>query len=104
MLGLCLILAVVAGFLAWKGAHPYVVTREEMRSALERILEKKMPEESLYRFVDTPITRDRYLDSLRVRLAGIPKIVPPAKDGAVYDSSGMAKIAALLEELRKKTG
>src|SRR4051812_32790066 len=89
-------------FLMWQRFHPYIVTREEMRMALERVLEKKMTEDDWRRLVDRPISRDRYLDTLRQRLSDLPRL-PQKEDGALFRPPEMAKISTLLDELQKKT-
>jgi hypothetical protein len=102
MLPLVLILAGIAGFLWWRSRHPYVVTREQMKSALEDTLQNKMGADAWHRLVHTPIPRDRYLDSLRQRLAELPLKASTSDDGALYEPAVMASLAALLDDLRKK--
>lgn len=102
MIPLVLILAAIAGFLFWKGRHPYVVTREQMQHALERVLDRKMPAEEWHRLRHTPIDRDRYLESLRLRLVDLPLKRRLEDDGALHDPAALATITTLLEELRRK--
>ena len=96
-----LLLVLIFAFLWWQRLHPYVVTREEMQLALQRTLEKKMPEDEWHRLVHKRISRDRYLDSLRQRLVDLP-LLSRKDDTALYAPPEMAKIAALLDELRTK--
>lgn len=61
-----------------------------------------MAPEEWHRLLHTPITRDRYLETLRVRLRDLPLKTSQDGDGALYAPSTMPKISALLDELRTK--
>jgi hypothetical protein len=96
------ILAVIAAVLWWKKQHPYVVTREQMRLAMERVLEQKMPANEWSRLISKRIPRDTYLEHIRIKLAGLYLIVRAEGDVALYSPADTQWVAELLDELRKR--
>ena len=97
-----LLLAVVFGILWWRGRHPYILTRAEMKDALRRVLEGKMPDHEWLKLVHTPITRDSYLEALRVRLAELPRKTRIETSGALFEPQMMQEISSRLNELVQK--
>lgn len=95
------LLLILFAILWWQKRNPYIVTRTEMRSALERTLQNTMTEKEWQKLIYKRIPRDRYLDSLRERLLKLP-LQARGADGALYAPEQMTKIAALLDELRTK--
>jgi hypothetical protein len=98
------ILLIVFGLLWWWRLHPYIVTRDQMKDALARVVEKKMPADEWDKLLRKRIPRDRYLESVRERLLSLPMKYPPPREGALdlYDSATIAKVSSLLDELRTK--
>lgn len=96
------ILVIVFVFLWWQKTHPYIITRDQMKAALERALEGKIPEREWLKLIRRSIPRDRYLDTFRRRVHALPLLVTSKEGGLLYAPTEMAKLATLLEELRRK--
>ncbi len=96
------ILAVIATVLWWQKLHPYIVTREQMQTALQQVLERKMPANEWRRLIEKRIPRDRYLENLRVKLTTMYLIPGKEGDVAQYSEADAQQIKCLLDELRKK--
>ena len=97
-----LFLAIVLVVLWWYAKHPYRITSSQMVEAIERTLAKEMQEEEWTKLMRTQIRRDRYLDSLRLRLDDVPRRTATKEDGALYAPDQMQKVAGLLGELKKR--
>lgn len=95
-----IILVALFALLWWWRLHPYVVTREQMQTAMERMLRGEMPASEWYRLIRKRISRDRYLDSLRQRLFALP--MRREENGPLYEATAMEEISKLLDELRRK--
>ena len=102
MLPIVTVLAIVTALLWWHKQHPYIVTRDEMRSALERVLDRTMPPEEWHRLVQRRIPRDRYLDSVRSRIAALAPVIGKEGEPVQYSPRDTQVIAAILDELRTK--
>jgi major membrane immunogen (membrane-anchored lipoprotein) len=83
---------------------PYAVSPQQFEGTLVRVLEKKIDEHEWDNFVHITIGSDAYLDSLRERLLKLEtnENSVGAEEGAVYNSTAMQQVAAILEELRSK--
>jgi hypothetical protein len=102
MLPIVTVLAIIAAALWWQKQHPYVVTRAEMRIALERVANQSMPKPEWSRLLEKRIPRDRYLDSVRMRLAALTPLIGKEDDPVRYSTSDSEIISAILNELHTK--
>ena len=103
MLPIIAVVSVVAlGVLFILSRKPYVVSSQQFEDTLARVLQKKIDGSEWDTFLHIPIGSDAYLDSLRERLLRLEtdENSVGAEEGALYNSSAMQQVAAVLEELR----
>ncbi len=104
MLWILTVVAIAAVVLFIVSRKPYAVSTEAFQDTLTRVLQKKISGEEWDTFLHIPIGSDAYLDSLRERLLILERDENSAgaEEGAIYNSSAMQQVVAVLEELRSK--
>jgi hypothetical protein len=98
------VVAVALAVLFVATRKPYAVSRERFEDTLSRVLAKKIDGAEWDTFLHIPIGSDAYLDSLRKRLLALEtkENSVGAEEGAIYNSTAMQHVAAVLDELRTK--
>lgn len=104
MLWILTVVAIAAVVLFIVSRKPHAVSTEKFQDTLTRVLQKKISGEEWDTFLRIPIGSDAYLDSLRERLLILEteENSAGAEEGAIYNSSAMQQVAAVLEELRSR--
>ena len=101
---LLIVIAIAVGILVIRSRTPYAVSPQQFEDTLVRVLEKRITAEEWDTFLHIPIGSDVALDLLRQRLLKLEtqEHVAGAEEGALYHSTGMSEVAAVLAELRAK--
>lgn len=97
------ILGLIFGALLWQKRNPYVVSRAEMKDALQRIIAGNMSVEEWDKLLKKSIKRDRYLNSLREKLLELPRKTDGTPPETVhYGPAEITRIAELLAALNRR--
>jgi hypothetical protein len=104
ILWVVVILGLIFGSLLWQRRNPYVISRAEMKEAMERVIAGNIPAEEWERLLRKPIKRDRYLNSLRENLLALPRKAPGTgvAPASLYEPTELALVAQLLAALTRR--